>query len=131
MTLADLAAAVLATALLPPAVDPAELARFTLDLQEQHGKTAFTLTYHGKPIQYHGPLCYSIPGYNGHCVHPDIDWLVPHQTITLPAPGDVPAEFLRNYDLFVRFPAMAPEAFQFERARKDTDGEGAGKDRTQ
>ena len=83
----------------------------TLDLAEY---PRFLLSYNGKHrIPFDGIICYEILGYSETCAQTQNRFLTHTTRIYLIAPGGIPFDVLRGYDLFVRFPILSSNRFKY------------------
>ena len=95
----------------PPSISPVnkwdrelESIVITLELTEY---PRFLLSYDGKHrIPFDGIICYEILGYSETCAQTQNRFLTHTTRIYLIAPGGIPFDVLRGYDLFVRFPIL-------------------------
>ena len=93
------------------------VASMTMTL-DARSPTRFVLAFRGNGrVPLTGPICYTVDGYNESCVPTGSAMLSKATRIELLAPGSVPLELLRGYQVIVRFPEMSPTRFRFEVAR--------------
>ena len=83
----------------------------TLELTEY---PRFLLSYRGKyRIPFDGTICYEVLGYSETCAQTQNRFLTQTTRIYLVAPGGIPFDVLRGYDLFVRFPILSSNRFKY------------------
>ena len=83
----------------------------TLELTEY---PRFLLSYNGKyRIPFDGTICYEILGYSETCAQTQNRFLTQTTRIYLVAPGGIPFDVLRGYELFIRFPILSSNRFKY------------------
>ena len=83
----------------------------TLELTEY---PRFLLSYNGKyRIPFDGTICYEILGYSETCTQTQNRLLTQTTRIYLVAPGGIPFDVLRGYELFIRFPILSSNRFKY------------------
>ena len=83
----------------------------TLELTEY---PRFLLSYDGKHrIPFDGIICYEILGYSETCAQTQNRFLTQTTRIYLVAPGGIPFDVLRGYELFIRFPILSSNRFKY------------------
>ena len=83
----------------------------TLELTEY---PRFLLSYNGKyRIPFDGTICYEVLGYSETCAQTQNRFLTQTTRIYLVAPGGIPFDVLRGYELFIRFPILSSNRFKY------------------
>ena len=83
----------------------------TLELTEY---PRFLLSYNGKyRIPFDGTICYEVLGYSETCAQTQNRFLTQTTRIYLVAPGGIPFDVLREYELFIRFPILSTNRFKY------------------
>ena len=102
----------------PPSISPAnkwdrELESIVIKL-ELADYPRFLLSYNGKyRIPFDGTICYEILGYSETCTQTQNRLLTQTTRIYLVAPGGIPFDVLRGYELFIRFPILSSNRFKY------------------
>ena len=95
----------------PPAVlEP--LGPWQLTLEASAEPPGFVLRYRGPLREIRGPICYRFAGYNEVCLWPRLQWLTPATELRLPAPGGVPGELLKGYEVLLRLPRFDERTYR-------------------